>query len=104
MKTDKQSKPLKSLGTLRKAKKTKPRSPDLTGQITVQRDTFEGICRDFKKGNGKSALCNIAAWRTKDYNGDKYLNVELSARFAPPKQKQDDGDIFDFLFDHDGDD
>ena len=37
MQLDKQVKQKRSLGALRKANKTKPKSPDLTGQMKLQR-------------------------------------------------------------------
>jgi hypothetical protein len=39
------NKTLKSLGYLRKNKKTKPRSPDLVGKITIQRHTIDAFAR-----------------------------------------------------------
>jgi hypothetical protein len=43
-------KPIKrklSLGALRKANKTKPKSPDLTGQMKLQRHTAAAIVKQF---------------------------------------------------------
>jgi hypothetical protein len=46
---DKTVKPKRSLGTLRKATKTKPRSPDLTGQMKLQRHTAAAILEQFSQ-------------------------------------------------------
>jgi|HubBroStandDraft_4_1064222.scaffolds.fasta_scaffold31422_2 hypothetical protein len=102
MKHGHKDKKLKSLGILRKADKTKPRSPDMTGQLTIQRHTFEAIAKDFKTGS-KVALCNIAGWRNTDKTGGGCLNIELSARFRPSEREEDGSDIFDFLFSQDDD-
>jgi hypothetical protein len=48
-----------SLGSLRKAKKTKDRSPDLTGQLTLQRDDFERIAQEFVATNGQEISCDL---------------------------------------------
>lgn len=101
MKYDEKSKNMKSLGALRKAKKTKPRSPDLTGQITLLRHTFEAICREFKSSKQDKVVCNIAAWRNTDKNGKPSLNVELSARYVRPASVDDNSDIFEYIFGED---
>ena len=53
-------KPIKqklSLGALRKANKTKPKSPDLTGQLKLQRHTAAAIVEQFSHdGIGGSDL------------------------------------------------
>ncbi len=40
-----------SLGFLRKTEKTKPRSPDLTGTLQLQRHTLEAIVKQFKESD-----------------------------------------------------
>ena len=74
-------KPKRSLGALRKANKTKPKSPDLTGQMRLQRHTAAAIVKQFSEGNADEVVCNIAGWRNQDHNGS-YLTVELSPRFV----------------------
>ena len=39
----------RSLGELRKANKTKPRSPDVTGKLRLQRHTLQAIVIDFQE-------------------------------------------------------
>ena len=79
---DKPVKQKRSLGTLRKANKTKPKSPDLTGQMKLQRHTAAAIIEQFGQDHVEEIVCNIAGWRNEDYNG-LYLTVELSPRFVP---------------------
>jgi len=75
-------KPKRSLGALRKANKTKPKSPDLVGQMRLQRHTAAAIVKQFSEDGGDEVVCNIAAWRNQDHIGS-YLTVELSPRFVP---------------------
>ena len=83
-------KPKRSLGALRKANKTKPKSPDLTGQMRLQRHTAAAIVKQFSEGNADEVVCNIAGWRNQDHSGS-YLTVELSPRFvARTPTEQDD--------------
>ena len=71
----------RSLGALRKANKTKPRSPDLTGQLKLQRHTAAAIVEQFNHDHIREVVCNIAGWKNQD-NGGSYLTVELSPRFV----------------------
>jgi hypothetical protein len=74
-------KPKRSLGGLRKANKTKPKSPDLTGQMRLQRHTAAAIVKQFSEGSADEVVCNIAGWRNQDHSGS-YLTVELSPCFV----------------------
>jgi hypothetical protein len=88
----------KSLGALRTAEKTKARSPDLTGQLHLQRHTLAEIIRQAKEADDDEVTCNLAAWRNYDKNGATYLSVELSPWYVKrPKQKAK-GDVFKDLF------
>ena len=78
---DKPIKQKRSLGALRKANKTKPKSPDLTGEMKLQRHTAAAIVEQFGHDDIEEVVCNIAGWRNQDYNG-AYLTVELSPRFV----------------------
>jgi hypothetical protein len=99
MKHDQSTQNRKSLGALYKAKKTKERSPILTGQLKLQRHTFAAIGEQFDRGDDDEVVCNIAAWENVARHGEPYLTVELSPRFMPkrrPKEK-----LFGWLS-HDG--
>ena len=95
MQLDKQVKQKRSLGALRKANKTKPKSPDLTGQMKLQRHTAAAIVDQFGHDDIEEVVCNIAGWKNQDYNGP-YLTVELSPRFVARTQVEGD-DIIDSI-------
>jgi hypothetical protein len=71
----------RSLGALRKAEKTKPRSPDLVGVLALQRHTFETIAKQFEETDAEELLVCIAGWPNEDANGE-YLSVEVSPRYV----------------------
>jgi len=90
-------KPIKqklSLGALRKNNKTKPKSPDLTGQMKLQRHTAAAIVEQFSHDE-EEVVCNLAGWRNQDRDGP-YLTVELSHRFVARTQVEGD-DIIDSI-------
>ena len=91
-------KPIKqklSLRALRKNNKTKPKSPDLTGQMKLQRHTAAAIVEQFSHDNIDEVVCNIAGWKNQDHNGP-YLTVELSPRFVA-RTLTDQEDIIDSI-------
>ena len=95
------TKPKKSLGMLRKAQKTKPRSPDVTGKLTLQRHTLRAIVKDLEQNGGDEVVCNIAGWVNHDQLG-QYLTVEISPRFVPYQQQAPNRGFFDnFINDQD---
>jgi hypothetical protein len=71
-----------SIGALRKNRKTKPRSPDLTGTLKFQRHTFEHIAKAFSETDEDEATCNLAGWANHDRNGEQYLTVEISPLYV----------------------
>jgi hypothetical protein len=101
MQISKVSERKRSLGALRKATKTKPRSPDLTGQFKLQRHTASAIVEQFNRDDVEEVVCNIAGWKNHDNNGS-YLAVELSPRFVA-KASATQNDIIDSLI-HDKED
>ena len=92
---DKPIKQKRSLGALRKATKTKPKSPDLTGQMKLQRHTAAAIVEQFSHDDIEEVVCNIAGWKNQDHDGP-YLTVELSPRFVARTQVERD-DIIDSI-------
>jgi len=92
-------KPKKSIGALRKAKKTKPRSPDVTGQVRLQRHTLAAIAKDLAESRGEEVVCNIAGWKNHDRHG-QYLTVEISPRFVSYAERGPKRGFFDFLDDN----
>jgi hypothetical protein len=87
----------RSLGALRKAHKSKPKSPDLTGQLKLQRHTAAFIVEQFSSDQAQEVVCNIAGWRNQDHNGT-YLTVELSPRFTSKMIVEKD-DVIDSIVD-----
>jgi hypothetical protein len=92
----------KSLGALRRATKTKKRSPDLLGQLRLQRHTLMEIARQAKESDDDEVMCNLAGWRNLDTNGSPYLTVELSPWYTPRTQRKSKIDVFSDLFDDEG--
>jgi hypothetical protein len=90
-------KPKQSLGALRKALKAKPKSPDLTGQLKLQRHTAAALVGQFSADDVQEVVCNIAGWKNEDNNGS-YLTVELSPRFAARTAIERD-DIINWIVD-----
>jgi phosphoenolpyruvate carboxylase len=87
----------RSLGALRKATKTKERSPELLGQMQLQRHTFAAIAEAFKETDASEATCNLAGWKNVDKDGTPYLTVEISPRFAQRKEEAKKSDLLDFI-------
>jgi hypothetical protein len=86
----------RSLGALRKNKKTKPQSPDATGKFHFQRHTLREIYRQLTDGDDE-VICNIAAWKNNDQRGP-YLTVEVSPEFVPYERQWPNSDSFDDMF------
>jgi hypothetical protein len=95
---DKPIKEKRSLGALRQANKTKPKSPDLTEQMKLQRHTAAAIVEQFAHDDVEEVVCNIAGWKNQDYNGS-YLTVELSPRFIARKEVEQDDVIVSLIND-----
>ena len=56
----------RSLGALRKNDKSKPRSPDMIGQMKLQRQTLETIEKQIETSDNDEIVCNIAGWINHD--------------------------------------
>ena len=87
----------RSLGALRKASKTKERSPDLLGQMQFQRHTFVAIAEAFKEPDAGEVTCNLAGWKNQDKDGTPYLTIEISPRFVQRKSQPEKSDLLDFI-------
>ena len=90
---------MKSLGALRIQQKTKPRSPEMTGTIRIQRHTLETIIEQMD--DDAEVVASLAAWKHRD--GDEcYLSVELSPKYqgvAKLPQQARERTIFDYMDD-----
>ena len=85
----------RSLGALRRANKTNPKSPDLTGQLKLQRHTAAALVEQFNHDHVQEVVCNIAGWKNQDSNGS-YLTIELSPRFTSRTALEKD-DVLDSI-------
>jgi hypothetical protein len=77
----------RSLGALRRAEKSKPRSPDMIGQLKLQRHTLEAIAKQLSSLDDDEIVCNIAGWLNHDYQGT-YLTIEISPKFPLSVSRQ----------------
>ena len=87
----------KSLGILRKATKTKERSPDLTGQMKLQRHTLETFTKQFEETDEDDIVCCLAGWSNHDGNGP-YLTIELSPRYVRREYRPAQRGNLSFIF------
>jgi len=87
----------RSLGALRKAEKTKDRSPDFTGILKLQRHTLEVIIKQFQETDATEIDCCVAGWRNSDQNGQRYLSVELSPRYVSRRREPPSENLEDFI-------
>jgi hypothetical protein len=81
----------KSLGTLRINRKTKLKSPDLTGIAKIHRRLITSLWNEINESGGDEVLCNLAAWQYQDTSG-VLLRVEISERQSDRRPEN----IFDF--------
>jgi hypothetical protein len=87
----------RSLGALRRAPKTKPRSPDLIGQLRLQRHTIKAIVKQCQETESEEIICNMAGWSNHDHSG-QYLTVELSSRYPSKQQDIPKANNLNFVF------
>jgi hypothetical protein len=88
----------RSLGSLRRAQKGKPKSPDMTGTLTFQLHTATTILKQFKEANSQEVICNLAGWRNEESKGNPYLTVEVSSRYTQAKSSIGASSNLDFIF------
>ncbi len=62
----------RSLGALRKTEKTKPRSPDFTGKLKLQRLTMDVLAKQFKETDTDEIECCLAGWINSDTTVNSY--------------------------------
>ena len=87
----------RSLGSLRKATKTKDRSPDFTGTLKMQRYTMDTIAKQFKDTDAEETNCCIAGWRNTDANGHAYLSFEISPKYVARRRETSNETLADFI-------
>ncbi len=69
-----------SLGSLRPAKKTKPKSPDCTGKLLLRRDHVLIFLRQLEQSQEEAVACSIAGWKGNGAYGP-FMTIEISPRF-----------------------
>jgi hypothetical protein len=75
----------KSLGALFPPKKTKPRSPDMTGKLNILKDTLREIINTHQEEDGEVFEVNMAGWFNNS-GGKMYMTLELSPRYRSAVQ------------------
>lgn len=79
--TQTSTKTKRSVGILRKAKITaKPLSPDLSGNLYLQKDTIAALAKQLETTNQAEVVCKITAWVCKHEDGSD-LKVEISPSY-----------------------
>jgi hypothetical protein len=86
----------RSLGALRKNKKTKPKSPDATGKFHFQRHTLKEICRQLTDSKDE-VICNLACWKNSNEHGP-YFTVEISPQFVSFERRRSNSESFYGMF------
>ena len=87
----------RSLGKLRMAQKTKPRSPNMTGTLCLQRHTAAAILKEFEESGADEVVCNVAGWVNQDHEG-QYLTVEISPKYGARESLPPKASNLDFIF------
>jgi hypothetical protein len=88
--------PKRSLGSLRKATKSQPRSPDFTGTMKLQRHTMDVFAKQFQEQDAEQIECCLAGWINSDSNG-QFLSVELSPRYVARRREPTQSNFEDFI-------
>ena len=94
----------RSIGALRPATKTKPRSPCLTGTLSLQPHTLKYFVEQFQESEDGVVTANLAGWVNVDKEGDQYLTVELSPKFVRKEYDNNRPNIVVMLSKWDSDD
>jgi hypothetical protein len=87
----------KSLGKLVRNSSKTPRSPELTGECKIQGHFIRTLFKELERSDSDEVICNIAAWRNVDNQGNKYVTIELSHKFRKHERQGAQGDIFHFM-------
>lgn len=82
-----------SLGTLRINKKTKDKSPDVTGTISIKRELLLELHKQLTQSDDDEVVADLAGWSYDDANG-RYMRVQLSK--TQRREYRDDSPFWDF--------
>jgi hypothetical protein len=88
----------RSLGALRKAKKTKAKAPDLLGKLNIEQLTLRTIANQLERSGSSKVVCNLAGWINVDHAG-QYITVELQPCYTKSLESEESEtqNIFDFI-------
>ena len=88
-----------SIGKLRQAKeRTKPRSPHMLGEVTIQRTTLEALLKQMDDADDDEVTCNLAGWFNEDREG-RYIGVQLSERYEKRRPEVQNMTVEEFFSD-----
>ena len=82
-----------SLGTLRINNKTKDKSPDVTGTISIKRELLLELHKQLESDDDEVVAC-LAGWFYDDAKG-RYMRVQLSKQ-SRRYEYRDDSPFWDF--------
>jgi hypothetical protein len=85
-----------SLGRLRPAQKTKPRSPDCIGKLHLKRDHLLIFLKQVEQSRVDEVTCNIAGWKGNDVYGP-FMTIEISPRFEKRLASHNSDPFADFV-------
>jgi hypothetical protein len=83
-----------SLGILRTNNRTKDKSPDVTGTISIKRELLLEFHKQLTESDDDEVVACLAGWFYDDPKG-RYLRVQLSAKLQRPEYR-DDSPFWDF--------
>ena len=83
-----------SLGTLRPKGKTKDKSTDVTGTISIRRDLLLELHKQLTESDDDAIVAFLAGWFYDDAKG-RYMRVQLSTKY-PKAEYRDDGPLMNF--------
>jgi hypothetical protein len=85
-----------SLGSLRPAKKTKPKSPDCTGKLPLRWEHVLIFLKQLEQSQEEAVPCSIAGWKGNGVYGP-YMTIEISPRFEKRLAPDDSDPFADFV-------
>jgi hypothetical protein len=89
--------PKRSIGKLRKANKTKPRSPDMVGEVLIQRHLIKTINEQFAQTADDELPCCLAGW-VNNGNEGQCLTVEISPKYVRREYRPQERNTLSFIF------
>jgi hypothetical protein len=81
---------IKIFGRFICCKKTKEKSPDMTGKLKILRETLTEIINTHREEDGAVFEVNMAGWFN-NADGKMYMTLELSPRYRPAVQRSKKG-------------